>query len=293
MRILNHKKIILVGFISAFVAILTSVMGVTGTIIGSVISSVLYNMLTEALDNPVSNKSLSPDFEWDMAYVFPLVVIALIQLLLIAAFLSQWGILPGIVLKTYLVLQNFVSNNLYRVLGFSLLVMSIYPFVLKPDFVKKSHGFIIGFIGLIFLARGLVDIDNRITNIADPIFAHFDFPIAVFAFLLLVFVILSIFLSAGKSEWEYMNNKKDVKNRRVENGRIKEVKKNNYQGSRSKKQHRYKRQYEPRRKPPRQDDHDVHFKKHSNIDNNEHKIINQSVDNIQFESNDLLDDYKK
>lgn len=290
---MNHKKIILVGFISAFVAILTSVMGVTGTIIGSVISSVLYNMLTEALDNPVSNKSLSPDFEWDMAYVFPLVVIALIQLLLIAAFLSQWGILPGVVLKTYLILQNFVSNNLYRVLGFSLLVMSIYPFVLKPDFVKKSHGFIIGFIGFIFLARGLVDIDNRITNIADPIFAHFDFPIAVFAFLLLVFVIFSIFLSAGKSELEYMNNKKDIKNRRVENGRVKEVKRNNNHGSRPKKQYRHKKQYEPRRQPPRQEGRDVHFKKHSNIDSNEHKIINQSVDNIQFESNDLLDDYKK
>ena len=45
---MNYKKIILVGFISAFVAVLTSVLGVTGTVIGSVISSVLYNMLSEA-----------------------------------------------------------------------------------------------------------------------------------------------------------------------------------------------------------------------------------------------------
>lgn len=53
---MNYKKLVLVGCISAFVAILTSVMGVAGTIIGSVISSVLYNMLTEVLENPIGKK---------------------------------------------------------------------------------------------------------------------------------------------------------------------------------------------------------------------------------------------
>ena len=74
-----------VGCISAFVAVLTSVMGVAGTIIGSVISSVLYNMLTEALEKPVGQATFSTDFEWEIAYIFPLVVIALIQLLFILA----------------------------------------------------------------------------------------------------------------------------------------------------------------------------------------------------------------
>ena len=82
---MNYKKIILVGCISAFVAVLTSVMGVAGTIIGSVISSVLYNMLTEALEKPVGQATFSTDFEWEIAYIFPLVVIALIQLLFILA----------------------------------------------------------------------------------------------------------------------------------------------------------------------------------------------------------------
>ena len=80
---MNYKKIILVGCISAFVAGLTSIMGVAGTIIGSVISSVLYNMLTEALEKPVGQATFSTDFEWEIAYIFPIVVIALIQLLLI------------------------------------------------------------------------------------------------------------------------------------------------------------------------------------------------------------------
>ena len=74
-EVMNYSKIILVGFISAFVAILTSVLGVAGTVIGSVISSVLYNMLSEALEKPVSNVSIKHEFEWDVAYVFPLIVV--------------------------------------------------------------------------------------------------------------------------------------------------------------------------------------------------------------------------
>ena len=121
MKILNYKKIILVGFISAFVAVLTSVMGVTGTIIGSVISSVLYNMLTEALDEPVGKATFSTNFEWDIAYIFPIAVIALIQLLLIFAMLSESGFLPSTFLNAYLSLQGLANNNLYRILGIAML----------------------------------------------------------------------------------------------------------------------------------------------------------------------------
>ena len=69
---MNHSKIILVGCISAFVAITTALLGVAGTIIGSVLSSVLYNVLSEALEKPVENAKISTNFEWDIAYVFPL-----------------------------------------------------------------------------------------------------------------------------------------------------------------------------------------------------------------------------
>ena len=113
---MNYKKIILVGFISAFVALLTSIMGVAGTIIGSVISSVLYNMLTEALEKPVNQASFSTSFEWDIAYVFPIAVISLIQLLLIFALLAELGIFPNTFLNVYLSLQQLANNNLYRIL---------------------------------------------------------------------------------------------------------------------------------------------------------------------------------
>ena len=151
---MNYSKIILVGCISAFVALLTSVLGVAGTIIGSVISSVLYNMLSEALEKPVQEAAFSSDFEWEVAYVFPLIVIVLIQILFILALLSEWGFLPYTFLKAYLSLQGIAGNNLYRLLGCALIVISVYPFVLKPDFIKKEHGAIIAFVGLIFLARG-------------------------------------------------------------------------------------------------------------------------------------------
>ena len=87
---MNHSKIILVAFISAFVAITTAVLGVAGTIIGSVLSSVLYNVLSEALQKPVDNAKLKANFEWEIAYSFPLIVMALIQLLLILLCCLKW-----------------------------------------------------------------------------------------------------------------------------------------------------------------------------------------------------------
>jgi len=197
---MNYKKLILVGLISAFVAILTSILGVAGTVIGSVISSVLYNMLSEALENPVSNATFNHDFEWEIAYVFPLVVIALIQLLLIFALIAEMGILPYGFVKFYLSIQNFANNNLYRILGIALLFISAYPLVLKPEFVKKEHGLLLVFVGLVFLARGFVDLGNPLTELYGPIFNHFDLPIAIVAFLIISFVIFRILILSKESE---------------------------------------------------------------------------------------------
>ena len=177
---MNHSKIILVACISAFVAITMAVLGVAGTIIGSVLSSVLYNVLSEALEKHVSDAKLPSNFEWDIAYIFPLVVILIIQLLLILAFLSEWGILPSVFLNVYLSIQGIASNNLYRILGLSLIVMSVYPFILKRDIVTRNDGILILCIGLIFLARGFSDMGGTITSAYGVIFDIFDFPIDLF-----------------------------------------------------------------------------------------------------------------
>lgn len=291
---MNYKKLILVGCISAFVAVLTSVLGVAGTIIGSVISSVLYNMLSEALEKPVESAAFSTDFEWEIAYIFPLAVIALIQLLLIFALLSEWGYLPYTFLKAYLSIQQIADNNLYRVLGLALIVISVYPYVLKPDFVKKAHGAIIAFVGLIFLARGFVDVGNRITDLYSPIFIYFDFPIAILAFVLIVFVIYRILLSARQSEKEFKIIKHNINENNFDKGNVHKV-------HHSKKHEDFK--YEERRipvtdhkkvakqRPIQKHDSGVKFRNH--VESKSQSGINESSKNIQFESNDLLDDYKK
>ena len=247
---MNYKKIILVGFISAFVAVLTSVLGVAGTVIGSVISSVLYNMLSEALEQPVSSATFSTNFEWEIAYIFPLAVIALIQLLLIFAMLSESGILPA-----------------------------------------KAHGVIIAFVGIIFLARGFVDMGNAITDLYDDVFVVFDFPIAVLALILIIFVIIRILMSARGSEKEF----KIIKHRDEENisHNVKKVH-NSKKGPAfdyDKKMEeirakRYRRARKPKVESEVQSNNQI-------VDEKQDAGINKSSANIQFESNDLLDDYKK
>ncbi len=322
---MNYSKLILVGLISAFVAVLTSVLGVAGTVIGSVISSVLYNMLSEALEKPVSDVKIKHDFEWDVAYVFPLIVISLIQLLLICSFLAEFGILPSTFLNAYLSLQDFANNNLYRILGLALIVISVYPLVLKPENVKKVHGVIIAAIGIVFLARGFVDMGNQITDLYHPIFAVFDFPIAVIAFILLVVVIVRILMSAWESDNEskkYANSINDGSfeekySKYFENDvepthrRVVHVRKNPQTESTT-----FKRKISPKvdeyvhkrtaHKSRIKDFEEklVENKGHSfkpkvnKVSNNENATqtesgINKSSKNIQFESNDLLDEYKK
>ena len=288
---MNYKKLILVGCISAFVAILTSILGVAGTVIGSVVSSVLYNMLSEALEKPVSSATLSTNFEWEIAYIFPLVVIGLIQLLFIFALLSQWGILPNSFLNAYLSLQNLADNNLYRILGIAMLVISAYPLVVKPDIIKKSHGAIIAFVGLIFLARGFVDFGTTFTNIYSVVFLYFDFPIAIFALILILYVIYKILLSAKESEKEF---------------RIIKHNSNEENFSNEKKTHHSKKHndfdYEKKGKSIRvknhkavnqpRTEHKVSFNNHVNTEKHQ-RGINKSSEKIHFESNDILDDYKK
>lgn len=290
---MNYKKLILVGCISAFVAFLTSVLGVAGTVIGSVISSVLYNMLSEALEKPVSDAAFSTNFEWEIAYIFPLAVIGLIQLLFIFALLAESGITPSTFLNAYLSLQQIANNNLYRILGIAMLVISAYPLVVKPDIIKKSHGAIIAFVGIIFLARGFVDLGNAITNIYDVVFIYFDLPIAILALALIIYVIFQILVSARESEKEFKLFKHRMNEEKFKH---KDIAKTHH--SKKHEDFDYEKKQDSirvkNRRPINQPRHEsgVHFKNHIS-DEKPQGRINESSDKIHFESNDLLDDYKK
>lgn len=301
---MNHSKIILVAFISAFVAITTAVLGVTGTIIGSVLSSVLYNVLSEALEKPVGKSKFSTNFEWDIAYVFPLIVILIIQLMLIFAFLSEWGLLPGIFLKIYLSIQGVASNNLYRVLGFSLIVMSVYPFILKRDIVKKTDGLLILVVGLIFLVKGFSDVGSAASTTFDLMYDFMDFPLAIVAFFVLGYVIKNIITSARSSEKEFniirhsisekdfddlelkdIHRKKSSRN--LDDLELKEVSKKKYFNQNRKQSSRNRRQNSRNKKQNSRD------RKQNTLNTHQNSKINESINGIHFESNDLLDDYKK
>ena len=292
---MNYSKIILVGCISAFVALLTSVLGVAGTIIGSVISSVLYNMLSEALEKPVQEAAFSSDFEWEVAYVFPLIVIILIQILFILALLSEWGFLPYTFLKAYLSLQGIAGNNLYRLLGCALIIISVYPFVLKPDFIKKEHGAIIAFVGLVFLARGFVDYGNVITNFYDAIFIYFDLPIAVIALVLLLFVVIRILNLAKQSEEAFNLIKHEITDNKYKVYKSHDIpdKKQVPENVSTYKPDYSKNNIPNKNKTYKQDNIKRNVKFSNHVNTSSDSGINQSSENIQFESNDLLDDYKK
>lgn len=291
---MNYKKLILVGCISAFVAVLTSVLGVAGTIIGSVTSSVLYNMLSEALEKPVEKATFSANFEWEIAYIFPLAVIALIQLLLIFALLSGYGVVPDKFLTVYLSLQDFASNNLYKLLGVAMLVISAYPLVVKPDIIKKSYGAIIAFVGVIFLARGFVDFGSPVTDLYSLVFVYFDLPIAIVALVLILFVIVGILKSARESEKEFKVIKHTMNDENFSKDNT-----NRYHHSKkhedfdySQKRQNIRVNNHKRVKKP-QNDSKVKFKSHVVSEEKPQAGINESFKNIQFESNDILDDYKK
>ena len=275
---MNHKKVLLVGAISGLVTLLTYILGISGTLIGSVLFSVLYTALSEVLEDPVSNATFSPDFEWDIVYVVPLVVIAFIQFLLIAALLAEMGILPYGFVNFFLSIQDLANNNLYRLLGLALLFISAYPIVLKPNVVRKEHGLILAIVGLIFLARGFVDLNNFLTNIYDGIFIHFDLPVAIFAFILILFVISRILILASTSEKEYKRNQKP------NSVHVNQRKRNVQRHPPTKRvDESINRSQQSRRTNGNQNANQIKFQ----------KGINESSDQIHFESNDLLDDYKK
>jgi hypothetical protein len=179
---------------------------------------------------------------------------------------------------------------------FGTIITLIYCFIdnyfnkLVIYYNNKSTG---KFVGLIFLARGFVDTGNRLTNLYNPIFAHFDFPIAVVAFILLVLVICNILISARNAEKEFKVVKHNINetNFSKENVRKAHHSKRHddfaYVEKRPNVRHNHQKPNRPRHDS--QGEPKVTFKNQINQESG----INRSSKNIRFESNDLLDDYKK
>ena len=162
--------------------------------------------------------------------------------------------------------------------------------------MKKEHGGIIAFVGLIFLARGFVDLGNSITDIYDGVFIHYDIPIAIIAFVLLAFVIVRILLlsrrSGNEAKVQHSINEGNFSPENIHKVHH-SPKHQDFDYSIKKEPIRMKNKKiveEPKNTP--QNNPNVKFDNKVEVEKSP-KGINKSSANIHFESNDLLDEYKK
>ena len=181
----KHFNVIMAGVISGIVALFTSYLGISGTIIGSVISSFLYQLLSsysqekyeeydERGDTRSRNISIKkPNFSGEIVYVFPIVVIILIELLFILTDLHYSFA------KAFNLLEMATDNNLFRVMGIALVVLGIYPLLGTND-IDKKNGYVLFIIGFLVFLRGIGDMTSifyilydRIISVLDPFFALF------------------------------------------------------------------------------------------------------------------------
>ena len=298
---MRHSKLILIACISTIIPLATAILGYQGTIIGSVFSSVLYNVLSSILSDAVDDKSgqstnNSTNVWSDVAYVIPLIVMFVIQILLILAFLSEWGILPDLFLDAYLSVQDLALGNLYRLLGISSIVMSLYPFILRRKVVKKYHGLVVLLVGFLFLLKGFSDIGGVFSLFYDQVLHYFNFPIAIVTLVLLGYVIYAVLYSIMNADdnveppkRNFNRNRYDSEHEHIASRTKKYFKpRNNVRSSNRRKSH-YREPVQPRKSHYREP---VQPRK-SHYREPVQPKINESIDDIRFESNDLLDDYKK
>ncbi len=216
----KHFNIIIAGVISGIVALFTSWLGVSGTVIGSVLSSFLYQLLSTYYDektkdidlskvrdkrrkarvssnvsserNIGENKKSSSVLTHKIAFIFPIVVILIIEAVFCLSDIHY------IISNLFYLLEAATDQNLFRVMGISLVVISIYPF-LKPDIIKRINGFVLLIVGGLLFLRGNVDLHPIFTKIYYLGFDRID-PILGFMICIILLIVIINVLIPSKSE---------------------------------------------------------------------------------------------
>jgi hypothetical protein len=191
------------ALISGTVALFTSVLGVSGTIIGSVLSSFLYQLLTGYSEEKYDEGAIrKPKLANEIVYIFPLVVIGIIELIFaLSALHYGFEMIFGF-------LESAVANNLFRLMGLGLIVLGAYPFF-NSNNIDKRNGTVVLILGVLLLLRGLMDVTDITSKIFYMIFARFDMFFAFFVVITLAVVIINILIS---SDNDYFKNNEFVKN---------------------------------------------------------------------------------
>ena len=177
--------IMMAGVISGLVAYTTAMLGVGGTIIGAVLGSMLYQLMTHVFKEPLEGVKTKRVETKKIVYIFPLIIILAVEILYLLASI-YWK--PEYVLNT---LEHATGGNLFRSIGFGLIVMGIYP-LLDPSNIKKDYGYIVLGVGVIKLLGGFSDLHTPITDLYAMMYANLGVIISLVVIAALSYVIISI-----------------------------------------------------------------------------------------------------
>ena len=196
----KHFNIMMAAVISGIVALFTSVLGVSGTIIGSVLSSFLYQLLSGYSEEKIEEHSSDghirkPRLANEIVYIFPLVVIGIIELIFVCSSLHyRFDMLFDI-------LESAVSNNLFRLMGIGLIILGAYPFFNSND-IDKRNGLVVLILGVLLLFRGLMDISDLTYKVFTMMFAPFDMFFGLAVVFVLALVIVNILIGSDNGLFE-------------------------------------------------------------------------------------------
>lgn len=185
--------IVLLGFISGVVALLTSFMGISGTIIGAVVTSIIaetlktyfkeplkdrineyekqdpeiprrrrfdddINMSTRSgMPRPRNYEKHQPKSDGSFLSAKILFIFPLVVILVIELihFLGAIGMIPYDVFYS---LESITNWRLLRTIGYALVVMGIYPILSKK--FSTTNGIILIAVGIIELIFGYADVSS-------------------------------------------------------------------------------------------------------------------------------------
>ncbi len=194
--------IIMAGVIAGTAAYTTIKLGVYGTVLGTVLCSMLYQVLSHVLKEPVENVK-TQKIEREIFYVFPLVIILVIEVIYLLASLYNR---PE---QIFFALENATSDNLFKVLGIGLIVMGLYP-ILQPESIKKFYGYILLVVGFINLLIGFVDVNSPVIQLYAPLFYQLKSIISIIIIAAISYVIIAI---TRESVTIILNKDKDKNNK--------------------------------------------------------------------------------
>ena len=192
----KHFNVIMAAVISGTVALFTSVLGMSGTVIGSVLSTFLYQLLSGYSEERYEEHGFSkPKLVNEIVYIFPLVVMGIIELIFVCSALHyKFDML-------FTILESAVNNNLFRIMGIGLIIMGAYPFFNSND-IDKRNGIVVLVLGVLLLLRGLMDISELTSKIFYAVFAPFDMIFALFVVIALALVIINIIIRSENDYFE-------------------------------------------------------------------------------------------